>query len=234
MEFRGWPDLRLTMMRAAALCLAGLLLAGCDGLPGLDRSASSATPTGPNDYVLARAAAEDQNYPVAIANYARVLDAYPKGTTGAEVRLEFAKVLLFADQPQRALMVLEQVPEITRNREMRGRAIILSVIAEHVLLEAYLAEHPPYLAARDRARAMYEKMEAVYDTHGKYDADAIIPARIRVLRESLAEMELREMQAEYDRGDHNIAAQRARYIINQFPDTEAVKRNMDVLQTVAA
>ncbi|MGY3670878.1 outer membrane protein assembly factor BamD (plasmid) [Marinovum sp. KMM 9989] len=212
---------------------AAAFLAACDGVPMLDRS-TSATPSGPDDYVLARAAAEDQNYIVAIANYERVLAAYPRGKTGAEVRLELTKVLLFANQPVRAQRLAAEVPQITRNRELRGRAAILEVIADHLQLDTYLAAHPPYDAARDRARALYAKMEAVYDKHGKYDDDAIIPARIRVLRESLAELELRQMQGERQQGDTNTAAQRARYILTEFADTDAVQRNAQLLKSVTS
>jgi outer membrane protein assembly factor BamD (BamD/ComL family) len=191
---------------------------------------SGASVSGPSNYDQAREAAEDQNYLVAINYYQQVLQEFPRGKSGAEVRLEFAKVLLFADQPARAKQVADSVPGLTFNRELRGRAALLSVIAQHVQHEAYLAKRPPYVEGRDRSRAVYAQMEAVYEKSGKYDDDAIIPARIRVLRESLAELELRQMQAERDQGKASIAAQRARYILIEFADTDAVRRNARLLR----
>lgn len=213
----------------AALAVAALL-AGCQAGPVFQKPPNSSAAPAPSSYDLAREAAESQNYLSAITHYERVLQDYPRGKTGAQVRLEFAKVLLFAGQAGRAQQVADGLPKITHNRELRSRGAILSVIAQHVQLEAFLAKGPPYEQGRERARALYAQMEAVYDKHGKHDDDAIIPARIRLLRESLAELELRQMQSERDRGKASIAAQRARYILVEFADTDAVRRNVRLLR----
>jgi tetratricopeptide (TPR) repeat protein len=214
----------------AVLALA--LLSACEGAPFPGRTASKA-PEGPDDYLIARSAVKDGNFSSAIASYERVLDAFPRGKSGAEVRLEFANVLLHANQPDRALDLANEVPKLSRDKGLRGRAAILASIAQHMEIEAYLETNPPYLQARDKARNVYFLMETVYEKNGKYDDDGIIPARIRILRESLAKLELRQVKSERAQGNKNVATQRARYILTEFSDTDTVNSNKQFLNTTA-
>ncbi|MEO1704367.1 MAG: hypothetical protein AAFR50_03385 [Pseudomonadota bacterium] len=221
---------------ARAVFLLGAL-AGCDALPPVQMPGRAVVPSeisaGPDAYTLARAAVADGNFSAALSHYVRVLEEYPRGQDGAEVRLEFANVLLYAEMPERALEVAALVPELTRDRELRGRAAILMAIAEHSKVETYLASAPPYEQGRDRARAVYLAMVETYETHGRYDAEGIIPARLGVLREGLANLEIRKMKSERAAGEAATASQRAQYIQLEFGDTQTVRENAQLLQAVA-
>ncbi len=209
-----------------------VLLSACDTL-AIGQNTSEQPSLGAVEYEYARAAAEAGNYLEAIPAYDRVLLAYPKGKDGAEVRLEFAKVLLYADDPQRALIVAQDAMKLSRARDIKGRGTILSAIADHGQIEMYLAANPPYVEARNRARETYVRMLEAYDKYIDYDEIGIIPARIALLRESLARLELREMQSEIARGETATAAQHAQYIQIEFGDTEIVDQNRVVLGNTA-
>ncbi|MEL6452376.1 MAG: tetratricopeptide repeat protein [Pseudomonadota bacterium] len=215
----------------ALLCL--ILLAGCDGFPAVQTSSAPSVPGGVDNYTLARAAAEDGNFDVAIVNYERVLAEYPRGKDGAEVRLEYATVLLYADRTNRAVEVLDEATALSRNKDVRGQAAVLRAVVAHSEVEAFLKTNQTYETGRDRAREVYQLMVDTYGQYLQYDVDGVIPARLRVLRESLAKLELRQMRTERSRGDRATASQRAQYIQLEFGDTQIVQENAQLLQTTA-
>lgn len=224
---------RHSLRQTALLAAVFAILAGCDAMPLGQRSAAPTAIAGPDQYSLARAAAEDGNFNAAIAGYQKVLEEYPRGKDGAEVRLEFANVLLYADKPGQVLQVVAQVPEMSRSKELRGRAKILEAIAKHSQVEAYLAGNPAYEPALNRSRGVYQLMVDTYSKYSKYDVEGIIPARLRILRESLARLEIRKMQSERAKGDKATASQRAQYIQLEFGDTDTVRENVQLLNAVA-
>ena len=208
----------------AAVAALAPLIAACGAVPPPPESRAA--------YAAARAAAEAGDYPAATDRYEALRRDLTRGRDAAALRLEYALVLLYADQPERARAMAAEAAEVHRGRDTRARAQVLSAIARHSLLETYLATRPPYLEARSRARAVYQDMVETYRAHGVQDEAGIIPARLGVLRESLAQIELREMRADIARGDRLTASQRAQYIQIEFGDTAIVGRSASELRRV--
>lgn len=213
---------------AVTLCLC---LAGCS--EGTIPAASTA-PASEQEivYAAARTAAENGQFDTAITQYETLLQQIRRGKDAAELRLEYALVLLYADAPDRALAVLSEARQADRSRATTGEAAVLEALALHRQTEQYLDTRPRYIAARNRARDMYAQMVATYDKYAAFDESGIIPLRLAQLREDLAEIELREMRADLSRGDRATASQRAQYIRIEFGDTVIVNERADELQRV--
>lgn len=193
-------------------------------------------PAGPEAqdiYLAARSAAEAGRYAAALQGYETVLPTVTRGRKAAELRLEYALILLYADRPDQALAAVAAATRANRSRAIRGRGAILAALAEHGRLDRFLAERPPYIAARDRARKIYNQLLDTYERHAALNEADIIPARLLALRESLAGIELAEMRRDLARGKGLAASQRAQYIQLEFGDTTLARNAAQELVGIA-
>ena len=218
----------LRLFGQSKLILALVVVAGCADVQP-DASGINVQST----YLAARRSAEVGQYEAALAQYEAILPSVQRGKRAAELRLEYALILLYASRPDQAVVAASQATKFPRSRDIRGRAAILGALADHIKLDQFLAARPPYIAARNRARAVYNKLIETYERHNRLEQVDIIPGRLIALRETLAEIEIAQMRAELRSGTESAASQRSQYIQLEFGDTATVGRAASELARVA-
>ena len=202
-----------------------LTLSACGGAPAPEALQS--------DYAAARAATEAGNLAEAADAYRRLIGQYSETRFGPSLRLEYAYVLLYADDVAGAKREAEAVLTGQTDPETRARAELVAAIAAHEQVKVFLASRPGYERAMTAARATYARLEGVARDIPEIDPDNVILARLRALREDIAGLELQKMRAEIAAGQIAIAAERAAYILSEFGDTERIAAERAYLTNVA-
>jgi len=200
-------------------CLVGavaalFLLSGCatTPVPGEFRSA----------YAVARDALEAGDYPEAVRRY-EDLRAAADNKVGIAVRLDYAHALLRAGEPERALAAAREVETLEPGYVAAGHAKSVAAVAEHEIAERTLARGAPYEETRARARAAFRSLASVLQSYPQYDPEGALIARMRKLREMLAELEIEQLRADLEAGATGVAAERAAYVLREFGDTAAIE-----------
>ncbi len=198
-------------------CLVGavaalFLLSGCATTPVPVEFRSA--------YAVARDALEAGDYPEAVRRY-EDLRAAADNKVGIAVRLDYAHALLRAGEPERALAAAREVETLEPGYAAAGHAKSVAAVAEHEIAERTLARGAPYEETRARARAAFRSLASVLQSYPQYDPEGALIARMRKLREMLAELEIEQLQADLDAGATGVAAERAAYVLREFGDTSA-------------
>ena len=190
-----------------------LLLGGCGAAPVSEELRSG--------YASARDALEAGDYPDAVRRY-EDLRATAGGDVGVAIRLDYAHALLRAGEPERALAMAHEVEALEPGFAGIGHAKLVAAIAKHELAERALVRGAPYEEARARARDAYGSLDRVLRSYPQYDPEGVLIARMRKLRETLAELEIEQLRAELEAGANRLASERAAYILREFADAAAV------------
>ena len=214
---------RLAMFpwRSAGIVIV-LLLGGCSATPVSEEFRSA--------YAGARDALEAGDYITAVTRYEDLLPALGDDRIGTAARLDYAHALLRAGQPERALAVARELEALDSDPAVSGRAALVAAIAEHESAERIVAQGAPYEEAQARARAAFRRLDHLVRYRPQSDPEGLLVARMRKLRETLAELEIAQVRAELEADSAGVAAQRAAYVLREFADTAAVTNAQDLLQ----
>ena len=190
-----------------------LVLIGCAATPeaGISKSA----------YAGARDALEAGDYAGAVARYSSLLPQADDDRIGIAVRLELAHALLRAREPERALTVARELEALDPDPTTYANVKLVAAVAEHERAERAVARNSPYDEARALARAALRSMDSIARDHPHYDPEGVLIPRIGKLRETLADLELRQVRAELQAGDSAAASERVSRLLREFADTDA-------------
>jgi outer membrane protein assembly factor BamD len=182
--------------------------------------------------VVADAAAE-ADCELARSALARLAQASPPPADLAAARLEVAYACLMARQPAAVLAETEAYLNQHPQDPHRDYARYLRALAEYTVWR----EQRPAADAADQAlldqaqqarRAVAACNELVTRHPQSRYRQQLLPY-LRELREGLAQVELQLATRTLERGDAQGAADRARYLVDNYPDTEAVLPGLALL-----
>ena len=202
--------------------VAILLLGGCSVAPVSEEFRSA--------YASARDALEAGDFSAAVKRYEDLLPVLAEDRIGSAVRLEYANALLRDGQFDRALAVARELEILDSDPARSGRAALVAAVAEHQRVERMVARGAPYEEVQARARAAFRRLDQVQRHRPQYDPEGVLVARMRKLRETLAEMEITQVRAELDADSAGVAAQRAAYVLREFGDTAAAANAQDLIR----
>ena len=207
--------------RSACIVIV-LLLGGCSAAPVSEEFRSA--------YASARDVLEAGDYTTALTRYKDLLPALGNDRIGTAVRLDYANALLRAGHPDRALTIAREIETLDSDPVASGRAALVAAIAEHESTERIVAQGAPYEEAHARARAAFRRLDHMLRYRSQFDPEGILIVRMRMLRETLAELEVAQMRAEFEADATGVAAQRAAYVLREYADTATVTNARDLLQ----
>ena len=190
-----------------------LMLGGCATTPeaGILKSA----------YAGARGALEAGDYVGAVARYNSLLPHADDDRLGIAVRLELAHALLRAREPERALTVARELEALDPDPTTYANVKLVAAVAEHESAERAVARNSPYDEAQALARAALRSMDSISRDHPHYDPEGVLIPRIRKVRETLADLELRQVRADLQAGDTEAASERVSRLLREFANTNA-------------
>lgn len=214
------------------LFLAGLLLlaAGCSLLPEqIDK-----TKDWPANrlYSEAKSAANDGDYALAIKYYESLQARYPFGRYAQQAQLELIYVYYKDSEPASAVAAADRFIKLHPRHPFVDYAYYLKGLANFNqskgLWERYLPQDPTQRdpgAARQSFQDFSELVKRFPDS--KYTQDAT--QRMAYLRNNLAQYEVNVARYYMQREAYVAAANRAKYVVENYPRTPAVPDALGVM-----
>lgn len=214
------------------LFLAGLLLsaAGCSLLPEqIDK-----TKDWPANrlYSEAKSAANDGDYATAIKHYESLQARYPFGRYAQQAQLELIYVYYKDSEPASAVAAADRFIKLHPRHPFVDYAYYLKGLANFNqskgLWERYLPQDPTQRdpgAARQSFQDFAELAKRFPDS--KYTQDAT--QRMAYLRNNLAQYEVNVAKYYMKREAYVAAANRAKYVVENYPRTPAVPDALGVM-----
>ncbi|MGM0413465.1 MAG: outer membrane protein assembly factor BamD [Pseudomonadota bacterium] len=205
--------------------LALVLLAGCGTLNRDDWSAE-------RYYEEAREAMESERYQTALEYYQELESEYPYGRYAEQAQLDMAYVYYRTDQPQSAIDTAERFIEMHPRHPQVDYAYYLRGLAAYGQNRSFLNdlfnqspdERDPD-GARDAFRYFAELVREYPDSD--YTGDAV--QRMIHLRNSLGRYETHVAEYYLDREAWVAAANRAKYVVENYDRTPAVADALAVM-----
>lgn len=210
------------------LMLAPLLLNGCAGMsddPTKDWTAE-------RFYTEAKQALNEKNYAMAIKRFETLEARYPYGPYAEQAQLEVAYAHYKDDDPASAIAAADRFIRLHPTHPSVDYAYYLKGLAsmhdQGTFLTWLRGNHDP--ADRD-PKAVREAHDAFRELvtrfpNSRYASDAA--QRMNSLVFALARYEVRIAQYYYSRGAHVAAANRAKYVIENYQQTPAVEDALGV------
>jgi outer membrane protein assembly factor BamD len=218
--------------RLACGLLVGLLalVGGCGLLP--EQKDETADWSAQKLYSEARSALNDGEYAQAVKYYESLEARYPFGKYAQQAQLEIAYAYYKDEEPDSALAALDRFIKLNPRHPNVDYAYYLKGLVNfnrgQGLVERYLPQDP---AARDPGSALdafedFSTLVRLYPS-SPYAADAT--QRMLYLRNNLASHELQVAEYYLRREAYVAAANRAKYVIENYPRAPAVPQALVVL-----
>lgn len=214
------------------LFLAGLLLltAGCSLLP--EQIDNTKDWTANRLYSEAKSALNDGDYPTAIKYFESLQARYPFGRYAQQAQLELIYVYYRDDEPASAVAAADRFIKLHPRHPFVDYAYYLKGLANFNqskgLWERYLPQDPTQRdpgAARQSFQDFSELAKRFPDS--KYTQDAL--QRMAYLRNNLAQYEVNVAKYYMKREAYVAAANRAKYVVENYPRTPAVPDALGVM-----
>ncbi len=218
------------MRRIVAPMLFAAAMAGCGLLPEQidetkDWSASRL-------YAAAKSDLRDGNYERAIKMFERLEARYPYGPYAQQAQLEVAYAYYKSNEPVSAIAAADRFIKLHPNHPHVDYAYYLKGLANFIEEQGLLAglgsqdmsERDPK-AARESFDAFKELVTRFPDS--KYTPDAL--ARMRYLVNALARHEVHVARYYYKRGAYVAAANRGKYVVENYPQAPALEEALYVM-----
>jgi len=212
-------------MRLYQLCsgiLLVLLTAGCGLLP--EQIDETKDWSANKFYSEAKAALTEGDYETAIKHFETLQARYPYGRYAQQAQMEIVYAYYKYDEPESAIAAADRFirlhprhPHVDYVYYLKG---LVNFERERGLIDRYLPQDPTQRdpgAARQSFLDFSELVRQFPDS--KYAADAV--QRMRYLRNNLAQYEVNVADYYMRRGAYVAAANRAKYVVENYPRTPA-------------
>lgn len=222
----------MILRRLSVIALVGLLAlgGGCGILP--DKEDETRDWSAQKLYSEARTSLNDGNYSQAVKYYEKLEARYPFGKYAQQAQLEIAYAYYKDEEPDQAIAALDRFIKLNPRHPNIDYALYLKGLVNYNrgqgLVERYLPIDP---ADRDPGAALqsfedFSELVRLYP-NSSYAGDA--RQRMLYLRNNLAIHELRVAQFYMVRGAYVAAANRAKYVVENYPRTPAVADSLSVM-----
>ena len=206
------------------------LSAGCGLLP--EKTDETRDWSAQKLYSEARGALNDGNYSQSVNYYEKLEARYPFGKYAQQAQLEIAYAYYKDEEPDSALAALDRFIKLNPRHPNIDYALYLKGLVNYNrgqgLVERFLPVDP---ADRDPGAALqsFEDFSQLVRQYpeSSYAEDA--RQRMLYLRNNLALHELRVAKYYMRRGAYVAAANRAKYVVENYPRTPAVADSLSVL-----
>lgn len=192
---------------------------------------TSPAPSGlKTDYDAARDALEAGDTTNAITRYERLIAEYGSSDYGVTFAIEYAHALRQAGQPDRAIAIARQA-EARAHGPQLGRARMIAALAAADLADAAVSTGAPRSEADAAIRSAFQALGETVRQHPEADPQGVMLVRMRTLREDMAVLELDALNETRQAGNTARAQAHARYILDNYGDTDAVLAAHQSLKT---
>lgn len=218
----------MAFARYLLLLLPLLLLAGCSSTPDDPTESMSVEEL----YDKASSALEDGDYETAINDYERLESRFPYGPYAERAQLEIIYAYYKFGEPETAILSADRFIKLHPNHRHVDYAYYMRGLASFRLEPSWLngifnqdmTERDPR-PSREAFRYFSELVEKFPDS--RYAEDAI--GRMYALRDALARHEIHIASYYYDRGALVAAINRAKRIVEDYQQTDAVPDALGIL-----
>ncbi len=211
--------------------LLSLVIASTIGCAAIEEDETSSW-TARQFYQEAQTAIKEGNYEGAIDFFSKLEARYPYGHYAQQAQLETAYIHYKADEPDAAIAAAERFIKLHPKHKSVDYAYYLRGLASYNLvpdtLERWTGQD---LSERDPQRAResfnYFRTLVTRFPETQYRKDAV--KRMQELRNSLAMHEIKVANYYLRRGTYLAAANRAKYVIENYPKTPAVTDALKIM-----
>ena len=199
------------------MLVSSLSLQGCSTLNSLIEKPDDEK-TVEEFYTDATEAFQDQQWDVAIQNYEKLKAYFPYGRYAEQTHLELAYAYYRYDEPESAILEMEEFIRLYPKHKNIAYAYYLKALAADSIIRSWLDNFLTDPATRDvksaqRAYRYYTDLITLYPD-SKYAS--VASKRLVILRNQMARHELKVAQFYYNKEAYLAAANRAKYIIENY------------------
>ncbi len=218
------------MRRLLIVILLTLLSSGCALLPEVEDETKDWSAS--QFYSEAKEALAEGEYEQAIKYYEGLEARYPFGRYAEQAQLEIGYAYHKHEEPEQAIAAAERFIKLHPRHAHVDYAYYLKGLVNfnrgQGLVERYLAQDPAERDPSALRQSLADFSELVRRfPNSAYAADA--KQRVQFLRNSLAEHELFVADYYLRRGAYLAAANRAKEVVERYPNTPAVERALQVM-----
>ncbi len=206
-----------------------LLLSGCAALT----QDETADWTAERFYTEAKEALEQGNYQTATDLFAKLEARYPYGRYAEQAQLETAYAHYKAEEPAAAIAAAERFIKMHPRHPHVDYAYYIRGLASFTEGEGFFDRFVPAASQSDptSARQAFQYFSELVNRFPKsaYAADAL--QRMTFLRNNLARYEIQVAEHYLKRGANLAAANRAKYVVENYPKTPSVPDALALMAT---
>ena len=218
-------------IRHLATILLSLVIASTIGCSSIEED-ETASWTARHFYQEAQKSRKDGDYESAISYFSKLEARYPYGHYAQQAQLETAYAHYKSEEPDAAIAAADRFIKLHPQHKSVDYAYYLRGLASYNLvpdtLERWAGQDR---SERDPQRAResfnYFRILLVRFPETKYRKDAV--KRMQEIRHSLAKHEVFVADYYLRRGTYLAAANRAKYVIENYPKTPAVTDALDIM-----
>lgn len=217
------------------LFIAALGLQGCSSLSSLIEKPDEEK-TVEEFYVDATEAFQNQDWEIAILNYEKLKSFYPYGPYAEQTHLELAYAYYRYDEPESAILELEEFIRIFPKHKQLAYAYYLKALAADSVVRSWLDNFITDPATRDvkSAKRAYQYYTDVLNRFPDSQYATVSSKRLIILRNQMARHEYKVAQFYMDKQAYLAAANRGKYILQNYPQAAVTMKTLQMMQLAYA
>ena len=216
----------------ALFVVSGIGLSGCSTLNSLIEKPDDKK-TVEEFYADATQGFEDQQWDVAIQNYEKLKAYFPYGPYAEQTHLELAYAYYRYDEPESAILELDEFIRLYPKHRQLAYAYYLKALAADSVIRSWLDNFITDPATRDiksakRAYSYYTDVITLFP-ESKYATAS--SKRLVILSNQMARHEIKVAQFYYDREAYLAAANRAKFILENYAQSASTFEALEIMKS---
>ena len=183
-------------------------------------------------YSEAKSAMEEKDYELALKLYEAIESRFPYGRYAQQAQMEIAYTHYKYEEPEAAIAACDRFirlhprhPNVDYMYYLKG---LVNFEKDRGFLDRYLPQDPSQRDPGSARQSFFDFAEMVRKfPESKYAKDAV--ARMRYLRNNLAQYEVNVADYYMRRGAYVAAVNRAKYVVENYPNTPARDNALGVM-----
>ena len=215
----------------STLLVATFSLQGCSGLSSLIETPDSEKPV-EAFYEVATTAFEEERWDAAIKNYEKLKSFYPYGDYAEQTYLELAYAYYKYNEPESAIIELNEFIRLFPKHPDVAYAFYLKALAADSVNQSWLDSFITDPSTRDSTATVraFRFYSAVLEKFPQSKYASKSSQRLIVLRNQMARHELQVAQFYFKRQAYLAAANRGRYILENYPQSAVTMDTLLMLE----